>query len=152
MNKKSYLLPHSYQIMGWWLMLASLACLLCYVVIESAGHNHNRMVGTAVGSVATCLPFLSLILLCISKEKEEDEYIQSLRAKSLFIVVVYAFIVNMIAISLSRYIMLHCSMDTYASLNRIIYYCTNIPLMTVLYIAIFKGSLLINKFKIRNDR
>lgn len=138
--------------MGWWLMLASLACLLCYVVIESAGHNHNRMVGTAVGSVVTCLPFLSLILLCISKEKEEDEYIQSLRAKSLFIVVVYAFIVNMIAISLSRYIMFHCSMDTYASLNRIIYNCTNIPLMAVLYIAIFKGSLLINRFKIRNDR
>lgn len=153
MNKKSYLLPHACQKAGWWMLLASVVCLLILLALDVAGVRLNwGYAGPIMGILSTFLPLFSLMLVCISQEKEEDEYIQSLRARAVFIVVVYTFIINMISDSLSHTLIHTLPFVTYGTLREIIYACTNVPLMAVIYLVIFKGTLLINQIKSRHDR
>lgn len=153
MNKKSYLLPHACQKVGWWMLLASLAFALCYVVIESGLVSLNPGETPAILTfLSTGLPFLSLMMICISQEKKEDEYIQSLRTRAVFIVVMYGFVVNMIDMSLTNVLVHHIPFDQYAAFRYVTSMCTNLPLLVLIYLVIFKGPLFINQIKMRHDR
>lgn len=153
MNKKSYLLPHACQKAGWWMLLASLVFALCYVAIDSGLVTLNlRETPAILTFLATGLPFLSLMTICISQERNEDEYIQSLRARAVFIVVMYDFVVNMIVMSLTNVLVHHIPFDEFAAFHYVTSMCTNLPLLIVIYLVIFKGTLFINQIKMRHDR
>lgn len=135
------------------MLAVSVVCLSVLLALDLGGVTLNwGNFEVVVGLLATFPPLFSLMLVCISQEKEEDEYIQSLRTRALFIVVVYAFVVNMIAGSLSHTLLRFLPLTSYATLHNIIYVCTNIPFMSVVYLAIFKGTLFINQIKARHDR
>lgn len=153
MNKKSYLLPHACQKAGWWMLLASLVFGLIYVAKETGNVEDILLDAPAILMfLATGLPFLALMMICISQEKEEDEYIQSLRTRTVFIVVVYDFVVNMIVMSLTNVLVHHIPFDEFAAFHYVTSMCTNLPLLIVIYLVIFKGSLFINQIKMRHDR
>ena len=134
-------------------MLASLCGLLCLCVLDAAGIAPGQGgVGPVVTFLVTGIPFLSLVMVCVSQEKVEDEYIQSLRARAVLAVVVYAFVVNMVAISFNRVFLFYLPLETCAAMHNITYLCTNVPLMALIYLVIFKGSLLINRLKACDDR
>ena len=66
MNKKSYLLPHACQKAGWWMLLASLAFAVIYVLIEAGNFYDTLAEAPAILMfLATGLPFLSLMMICI---------------------------------------------------------------------------------------
>ena len=153
MNKKSYLLPHACQKAGWWMLLASLAFAVIYVLIEAGNFYDTLAEAPAILMfLATGLPFLSLMMICISQEKEEDEYIQSLRTRTVFIVVVYDFVVNMIVMSLTNVLVHHIPFDEFAAFHYVTSMCTNLPLLIVIYLLIFNGTLLFNRIKMHHDR
>ena len=111
MEKKTYLLPYSCQKLGWWMLGASLVGFIIFGIFEIIGYLREwgpteipQVASHIMVFLVTCLPFLGLILICLSQEKVEDEYIKSLRAKSLFIVVIYAFVISMIKVSLTQFL------------------------------------------------
>lgn len=150
MNTRTYLLPHRYQQLGWWLFAAPFVCVLPYMAMSSDEALQSEKLNIIATLVFTCLPYLGVGLICLSQEKQEDEYIQSLRARALFAVVVYAFIVNMVSDSLARFLMQSISLDNYGFLRTVIYAFTNTPFLAVIYLVLFKGSLVINRIRTRH--
>ncbi|WP_304470795.1 hypothetical protein, partial [uncultured Muribaculum sp.] len=76
-TKTNFLLPHKFQIAGWWGLLASaaiFAILLCTKIYVPQLYTPPILLVT--------IPFLiSLLLICISCEKIDDEYINALRSR-----------------------------------------------------------------------
>ena len=82
MNKTSYLLPHSFQRIGWALLI-SLPVLLGLMLwtfngLELIPQRYTRF-GTLVLYIVAAL---SALFVGLSEEKQEDEFIQILRMRS----------------------------------------------------------------------
>ena len=71
---KTVLLPHRWQKVGWWMIVASVVLATAIAVVEISGIR----VGFPI--MASWIPAVAgLLLLCLSQEKTEDEYIRHLR-------------------------------------------------------------------------
>ena len=82
MNKISYLLPHSFQRIGWALLI-SLPVLLGLMLwtfngLELIPQSYSQF-GTLVLYIVAAL---SALFVGLSEEKQEDEFIQTLRLRS----------------------------------------------------------------------
>ena len=82
MNKTSYLLPHSFQRIGWALLI-SLPVLLGLMLwtfngLELIPQSYSQF-GTLVLYIVAAL---SALFVGLSEEKQEDEFIQTLRMRS----------------------------------------------------------------------
>ncbi len=151
MKKKSYLFPHIYQKIGWWLVGASLAGWLLMAV--SASFSSTITIGTVYNilmSVLTFLPSVALILICLSQEKQEDEYIQNIRARSVFMVVVFAFVFKMLYFSASQFFIMFCPLEIYGRLSYLQLFTSGLVL-AFLYLVIFKGSIYIDYIKSKRN-
>ena len=83
MNKISYLLPHSFQRIGWALLI-SLPVLLGLMLwtfngLELIPQSYSQF-GTLVLYIVAAL---SALFVGLSEEKQEDEFIQTLRLRSI---------------------------------------------------------------------
>ena len=82
MNKTSYLLPHSFQRIGWALLIACPILLGLFLWIfnglQLIPQQYSRF-GTLVLYIAAAL---SALFVGLSEEKQEDEFIQTLRLRS----------------------------------------------------------------------
>lgn len=82
MNKTPYLLPHSFQRIGWALLIACpiLLALDLWVFngLQLIPQQYSRF-GTLVLYIAAAL---SALFVGLSEEKQEDEFIQTLRLQS----------------------------------------------------------------------
>lgn len=158
MDKKTYLLPYSCQKLGWWMLGASLVGYLIFGIFEIIGYLCDwgpteipQVASYIMVFLVTCLPFLGLIMISLSQEKIEDEYIQSLRARSLFIVAVYAFLICMIKMSLTQFLVAYINEATWREVSNYINLITNIPLMAVLYLLLFKGSMIVDYLRSKRN-
>ena len=83
MNKTTYLLPHSFQRIGWALLIACPVLLglvlLVFNGIKLIPQSYSHF-GTLVLYIAAAL---SALFVGLSEEKQEDEFIQSLRLRSI---------------------------------------------------------------------
>ena len=83
MDKKSYLLPHSFQRLGWALLIACPIILgldlWLFNGIKLIPQSYSQF-GTLVLYVAAAL---SALFVGLSEEKQEDEFIQTLRLQSI---------------------------------------------------------------------
>ena len=83
MNQKSYLLPHSYQRVGWALLICVpiLLGLVPWVFndLKLIPQHYSRF-GTLVLEIVAAL---SAFFVGLSEEKQEDEFIQSIRLRSI---------------------------------------------------------------------
>ena len=83
MNKTSYLLPHSFQRVGWALLIAFpfLLGLILWVF------NGLKLIPQSYSQFGTLLLYicaaLSALFVGLSEEKQEDEFIQYLRLRSI---------------------------------------------------------------------
>lgn len=83
---KSFLLPHKWQAVGGWIIVASILLSIVNIACDINGVFH-------VPAILGWIPaFLGLLLICLSQEKVDDEYISNLRGRLVCIIVTVAFI------------------------------------------------------------
>ena len=101
MNKTSYLLPHSFQRIGWALLI-SLPVLLGLMLWT---FNGLKLIPQSYSQFGTLVLYivaaLSALFVGLSEEKQEDEFIQTLRLRSVantawlcFILTIVSFLVG----------------------------------------------------------
>ena len=101
MNKTSYLLPHSFQRIGWALLI-SLPVLLGLMLWT---FNGLKLIPQSFSQFGTLVLYivaaLSALFVGLSEEKQEDEFIQTLRLRSVantawlcFILTIVSFLVG----------------------------------------------------------
>lgn len=129
MNKKSMLMPHACQKIGWGLLtlavLAELAKVLFVHDIELARYLAKATHITLV---------ISLFFICMSREKVEDEMISGFRLKSIGITA-YVFFLFLLVLSLT---LGELELSPYLSE----FFLIILPIiLSVLYYGIFKGMI-----------
>ena len=94
MKVKNYLLPYKWQIAGWAVLLTA---FIAFNLIMNAGIG--VMNERTLKNLLTVLIFtgsLSLLMIAFSKEKHEDEFVKSLRGRSLAITAGIAFVLSIL--------------------------------------------------------
>lgn len=136
MNNKSYLLPYSCQRYGWFcLAVALIATIIFLFAIESS---------TILQIVIICFAAVGLLLLCFSKEKNEDEYIGHLRKRILTWIVAYTLVASSLKTVLSLTLVWVATLTTRGIIAYITsFFFTNPLLLGIIYLLVFKSSLLI---------
>ena len=80
---KHYLLPHSFQRVGWALLIA---CPILFGIILLS-FNELKLIPQSYSQFATLILYLtasfSALFVGLSEEKQEDEFIQSIRLRSI---------------------------------------------------------------------
>ena len=152
MKTNSFLLPYSWQVAGWvmmaaWLVFAGVRLLLYYAGCE-IGSEH-MFVRVLLAILWELPPYLSIMLICISREKLEDEYVQHVRALSVFSLALFLLSLGMLSFAFERLL-------DWWGLPRVSYWLTLsrgyfslTPVAAILYIIIFKSMLLYNWVKSR---
>ena len=147
MEKKSLLLPHICQKIG----LALLVLFILFVLLEMFANGNTIEIPdwmtTPLAWTFYALPSISIMLICLSREKIEDEYISHIRGRAVFIVVLIGFIASMITNAARASAVRLYDPDTVGSVSACAWWFTNALPLSFLYILIFKGSLLINWLK-----
>jgi len=139
MNNKSILMPHTCQKLGWCLLILSVI-----TEIFKAVFVHNIDVAWYFAKTAHIIFIISIFLLCLSKEKVEDEMISGFRLKSIGITA-YVFFILLLVLSVVLEVKpgfifsnIPDSIDLYLSELFIIF----LPLfLFVLYFGMFKWML-----------
>ena len=100
---ESILLPYSYKKTGWWILIISailIPAVLYYIGHILPDHMGDVMVRSAdrqafirlyvnVCRIMAPIPYVGILLVCLSKEKQEDEFIQHIRVRILAFFVIY---------------------------------------------------------------
>ena len=93
-RKHLTLLPHKWQNVGFVALATILVCFVPFVILNNRGVAQDLL--AYLGAAGYILLSLSLMLICFSREKEEDEFIMSARYRVLTIVIFIFFISNII--------------------------------------------------------
>lgn len=151
--KKSFLFPHWCQKTGWWM-------LFCWIIwiglvlsmrlfhISFTTYPMLAKIGLIIYSF---LPTIATFMICLSKEKNEDEYIEYIRARSVFFMVVLFFSALLLNVSITNVGLRLCGWTPSKGYLMFSWLYTNPFIITLIYIVIFKGSLFFNWLKTRND-
>lgn len=108
-------------------------------------------VGTGdLTSIGLALSYLSVMLICLSKEKVEDEYIALLRTRTVCGIVAFAFIAKMLYYIIES-LMVHFGSIAVLGYIAHINFLTNILPLAIIYIIIFKLSLFVETIKIKKS-
>ncbi|MBR6882235.1 MAG: hypothetical protein IKN06_04620 [Bacteroidales bacterium] len=145
-SNKSILMPHKCQKIGWWLLLLSVLVEGTKTILLHTTANIDTAWYLAKSS--HLLLILSLFLICLSKEKVEDEMIASLRLKAVGITA-YVFFVLFLITSITLELHLYRFFwDGEGYLPEFIseLFLIVLPILVFgLYYIIFKGMLLRSK-------
>lgn len=129
---KSFLLPHKWQAVGGWTIVASILLSIMIIACDINGVFH-------VPAILGWIPFyIGLLLICISQEKVEDEYISELRSRLVCITVAVAFGVNILFIIAN---LLRICFGLFSSIAGIIGMLSSPTLFALIYIIALKLTL-----------
>lgn len=103
-NYKSILLPYRCKKVGWWVLPFSLVLIAVIIVILTTGlldysaHDIGPTVKfyETVLRLSVLLPYVAAILICLSKEKQEDEFIQQIRTRIIAYFAIYYLVISFI--------------------------------------------------------
>lgn len=154
MTKKTVLFPHRCQNAGWWLICGWLAWIVI-TLITRLSHvpmpNMPEWTQITLFTLFSFMPTVGTLLICLSQEKDEDEYIEHIRARSVFVMVIIIFSTLLIDCSLTNIgskLWMWSPRNGYLMMS---WLYTNPFILTMVYLAIFKGTLFVNWIKTRND-
>lgn len=113
------LLPYSYKKGGWYTLAVSLILIPALIVFvfviwykrgDAGFWNGGKSfwdvyeANTALFRLIILLPYIAIILICLSKEKQEDEFIRHIRVRTLiYFVIIYLIIGYVHALSENMY-------------------------------------------------
>ena len=99
---KSILLPYSYKKIGWYIFLSSLVIVPFLIYMFCHFWNGNLSVlevyetHVMLFRLLILIPYIGLLFICLSKEKQEDEFIRHIRARILVYFAIFSLIIGMI--------------------------------------------------------
>lgn len=128
---QKFLLPYFMQFIG-------AALTVCGIVALGISHIDAMMF------VAYILLSVGLLLIALSKEKAEDEYITYLRMRSIITVAIVCMIYSVISPFCDYLLNHYLDFTRYLMVRNIQVLITTTPLITLLYLVLFKGSILLN--------
>lgn len=153
--KKSLLLPYRIQKMGWFLLLCWIVWIGVVVsmrLLHISRPEYPTWIGTATMIIYSFLPTIATLMVCLSKEKNEDEYIEYIRRRAVFFMAVLFFSTLLLNTSLTNVGLRLWNWSPDNGYLMFSWLYTNPFIITLLYITLFKGTLFINWLKTRNDR
>ena len=130
MNQK-FLFPHAMQYVGLFLFLIGVAGLCL--------GNVDFVYFFAYMAVS-----IGLLLIAMSKETTEDEYIAYLRLKSVFMLAVLALVYAVVSPILNYLLVRIVDVSTIGKVNTVWYVITRLPFVVGLYLVLFKGAIIVN--------
>lgn len=101
MNKKSILMPHACQKLGWWILLL-IPLMIGFYLILYYDFRETRLFTTVndnsrfITMVSYIVLALSAFFICLSKEKVEDEMIAQYRLKAVGVTAYVCLILMMV--------------------------------------------------------
>ncbi|MCF0197836.1 MAG: hypothetical protein HUK02_00735 [Bacteroidaceae bacterium] len=155
MNQKSFLLPYRCQQAGWWLLGLSLAGFVIFLEFMAGSLDtilqqmpewmQEPLVWTFYG-----LPLVALLLICLSREKDEDEYITHLRGRAVFWVVVVGFIAALFS---HLFVIVGGRLYPISTVSRFLgyaFYFKSPVVLSIVFLLIFKGTIVVNRITTRH--
>ena len=138
MNTKSILMPHICHKIGWWtLLLTVMITLVKTILLYFFGGEIMDLAGY-MARISHLILIISLSLICLSKEKIEDEMISGLRLKAVGYTAWFFFIFTLVV---SLLLMVQpVDSDITLSLSELFLICLPVGLAG-LYLVIFKVML-----------
>ena len=108
MNKKSILMPHACQKLGWWILLVIPLMLVFYFILYFffrethlfATVNDNSRFITMMSYIVLAL---SAFFICLSKEEVEDEMIAQYRLKAVGVTAYVCFVLLIVLFLLAAF-------------------------------------------------
>lgn len=98
-GNKSLLLPNSCRKTGWYVFIISLVVIAAIVILNAKlGHSdelyekHSTLLRLMI-----LIPYIALIFICLSREKQEDEFIRLIRVRILIFFAIFYLVVGMIS-------------------------------------------------------
>ncbi|MDE6459583.1 MAG: hypothetical protein K2K52_01945 [Paramuribaculum sp.] len=128
---QKFLLPHFMQFVGTVMALIGIIGL-CLGIMDAISF--------------LCYIFLSvgILLVAISKEKTEDEFITYLRMRSIIVITVICLIYSVIMPIVQYFLMRNMDMAALGRISIAQNFITSKPVVVLLYILLFKSSIIIN--------
>ena len=142
---KSFLLPHKWQIVGGWLLIAYVIGDILFVF------NQISAICGIYPMMMWIVLYIAIMLLCLSKEKNDDEYIRSLRSRLAIIVIALAFIVSIIGQTLDLYAIHYARNLITWRCNLLVYFISNPVFYGIFYIVALKLNLWIINRKMKKN-
>ena len=165
----SLLLPYRYKKTGWWILIVSLITITAVLFImgqtkaDVLGADRYSYIRTyvTVCRVMAVFPYIGLMIVCLTKEQQEDEFIRHVRVRVLvYFVIVYViadFFMKQSILSTFFYATLHQNQGGMSTiynvlgiLERVFRLLSFIPLLSVAY-ALLLRKVLSNNLKESND-
>lgn len=144
---KSFLLPHKWQIVGGWLIIAAIILAIGLIMCDINGY-----MGEVRVLIAWIPAYIGLMLICLSKEKNDDEYIRCLRSRLVGIFVAIAFSIEILDIIFRICFSSYGLTVLGGNVTRIILYFFSYPLLyAIAYIICLKLNLWIINRKMKNN-
>ena len=163
----SLLLPYRYKKTGWWILIVSLITITAVLfimgktkadVLGADRYNYIRHYVT-VCRIMAVFPYIGLMIICLTKEQQEDEFIRHIRVRVLaYFVIVYVISVFFVKQSVfATYVYTvsrnHSVGTLYAILGiveRLFRLLSFVPLLSVAYALVLR-KVLSNNLKESND-
>ena len=163
----SLLLPYRYKKTGWWILIVSLVMITAVLFImgqtkaDVLGADRYSYIRTyvTVCRIMAVFPYIGLMMICLTKEQQEDEFIRHIRVRVLaYFVIVYVISVFFVKQSVfATYVYTvsrnHSVGTLYAILGiveRLFRLLSFVPLLSVAYALVLR-KVLSNNLKESND-
>ena len=156
---KSLLLPHKCKKVGWIMLIASFAVIAAYILATRIHFSLKadftmQDVFNPVVRILPLFPYLSIFLICLSREEQEDEFISHIRIRLLaFFAILFVLIslFNRHYFWMDMIVYKHANrfVPLFIALEKLYFYVLNaalwVPLLAVIYAFVLKIKL--NRYK-----
>jgi hypothetical protein len=146
MKTKNYLLPHNFQKIGWGIFIFSFILLLALEYVFDTLKLFNQNNNYLPGLILYIIIMFSMYFVAFSKEKIEDELIQSVRYSSIVFTVLAGFISYIIVLIIFAF---NKSIN-FLPYTTTIFMIVNPITLFILYVLIFRTRLFIFKRGLKN--
>jgi hypothetical protein len=164
----SLLLPYRYKKTGWYILIGSL--ILIPAVMYIMGHTKMDVLGperynyisiyVTVCKIMVVFPYIGLMMICLTKEQQEDEFIRHIRVRVLiYFVIIYViaeFFLKQSNIATYLYVSFHGNQSVgnfyyvLEFVERVFRLLSFVPLLSVVYALVLR-KVLSNNLKESND-
>ncbi len=97
-GNKSLLLPNSCRKAGWYVFIISLVVIAAIVILNAKlGHSDELYENhTTLLRLMILIPYIALVFICLSREKQEDEFIRLIRVRILIYFAIFYLVAGII--------------------------------------------------------